>query len=97
LHCIKTWRLAAHRVHTSRGDFNVSPISQQTAKKPFCDRTAANVTCANKEDVFHDLDGARERDSNLKSNPPKSILPNARAALVAGLSDRNSTHEAVAA
>ena len=59
LHCIKTWRLAAHRVHTSRGDFDVSPISQQPAKKPFRDGTAANVTCAHKEDVFHDSGGAR--------------------------------------
>jgi hypothetical protein len=70
---IKTRRLPAHRMYASRGDFNVSSISEQTAKKPFRNRAAANVTCADKEDVFHDSSGARERDSNLESNLSKSI------------------------
>ena len=68
LHRIETWWLAAHCVHPSRGNFNVSPISKQTPKQPFRDGTAANVTCADKEDVFHDSGSASERDSNLKSN-----------------------------
>ena len=78
---IETRRLPAHCVHASRGNFDVSPISEQTAKKPFRNRAAANVTCADKEDVFHDSGGASERDSNLESNLPKSILPNVGAAL----------------
>ena len=73
LHRIETWWLAAHGVHPSRGNFNVSPISKQTPKQPFRDGTAANVTCADKEDVFHDSGGASARDSNLESNKPKSI------------------------
>jgi hypothetical protein len=70
---IQTRRLPAHRMYASRGDFNVSSISEQTTKKPFRNRAAANVTCADKEDVFHDSGGASERDSNLESNLSKSI------------------------
>jgi hypothetical protein len=61
-------------MYASRGHLDVSSISEQTAKKPFRNRAAANVTCADKENVFHDSSGARERDSNLESNLSKSIL-----------------------
>jgi len=60
-------------MYASRGDFNVSSISEQATKKPFRNRAAANVTCADKEDVFHDSGGANERNSNLESNLSKSI------------------------
>jgi hypothetical protein len=53
LHGIETRRLAAHCVHSSRGDFDIFPVTKQSAKKPFRDGTTANVTCADKEDAFH--------------------------------------------
>ena len=49
-------------------------IAEQAAKKPFRHRAAANVSGADKEDVFHDSGGASERDSNLELNLSKSIL-----------------------
>jgi hypothetical protein len=48
-------------MHARRGDLDVLAIPQQTAKKPFRDGAAANVTRADKEDAFHDLRGARAR------------------------------------
>src|SRR5581483_1494257 len=73
--CVKTGRLAAHRVHTGRNNFDVLPVAKQTAKKPFCNRTAADITCTDKEDAFHNSESASERDSNLESNWSKSISP----------------------
>jgi hypothetical protein len=73
LYRIETWRLAAHCVHASRDDFDVLSVPEQTKKKPFCDRAAANIACTNKEDAFHDWNGASERNSNLESNLLKSI------------------------
>jgi hypothetical protein len=73
LNCIKARRLPAHRMHSSRGYFDVSSVSEQTAKKTFRNRTAANVTCADKENVFHDFGSASARDSNLELNLSKSI------------------------
>src|SRR5207249_5084945 len=66
-------RLAAQRVHASRRNFDIFPVSKHLAKNPFRDGTAANVTCADKKDAFHDSDGANGRDSNLRSNVPESI------------------------
>ena len=54
LHRIKTRRLTAHRVHACRSDLDVLAIADQTAKKPFGDGAAANISRANKEDAFHD-------------------------------------------
>jgi hypothetical protein len=71
---IKTWRLAAHCVHTSRNNFDVLSVPKQTAKKPFRNRAAADITCADKEDAFHNSESASERNSNLESNWFKSIL-----------------------
>ena len=79
LHCIETWRLAAHRVHTSRGNFDIFPVPKHLAKNPFRDGTAANVTCADKKDAFHDSGGANGRNSNVGSNVPESISPNVGA------------------
>ena len=66
--CIKTWRLAAHRVHTGRNNFDVLSVPKQTAKKPFRNRAAADITCTDKEDAFHILESASERNPNLESN-----------------------------
>jgi hypothetical protein len=73
LHRIETWRLAAHRMHTGRNNFDILTVPKQTAKKPFRDRTAANIACADKEDAFHVSDGASERHPNLELNVLKSI------------------------
>src|SRR5205814_2683045 len=73
LHGVETGRLAAHRVHASRRNFDIFPVPKHLAKNPFRDATAANVTCADKKDAFHDSDGANGRDSNLGSNVPESI------------------------
>ena len=71
---IEARRLAAHSMHTGRNNFDVLSVSQQTAKKPFRNRTAADITRADKEDAFHNSESASERNSNLKSNWSKSIL-----------------------
>ncbi len=73
LHSIETGGLAADRVHPGRGYCDVFPISQQPPKKPFRDGTAANVTCADKENAFHDSGSASARYSNLGLNMSKSI------------------------
>jgi hypothetical protein len=70
---VETRRLAADSVHPGRRYFDVLPISEQPAKKSFCDGTAANVTCADKKYAFHDSGSANARHSNLGSNMPKSI------------------------
>src|SRR5438067_6377179 len=79
LHGVETGRLAAHRVYASRGNFDIFSVPKHLAKNPFRDGTAANVTCADKKDAFHDSDGANGRDSNLGSNVPESISPNVGA------------------
>jgi hypothetical protein len=70
---IKTRRLAAYCVHSCRNNFDVLLVPKHAAKKPFRDRAAADITCTDKEDVFHNLDSASERNPNLKSNRSKSI------------------------
>jgi hypothetical protein len=69
-------------VHSSRGDFDIFPVSKQPAKKPFRDGATANISCTNKKDAFHGSVGASKRDPNLKSNLPKSIC---RLRLLGGL------------
>jgi hypothetical protein len=61
LYGVKTRRLAAHCVNTRRKHLNVLGISDQTAKEPFRDRAAANITCADEEDAFHGSGGANVR------------------------------------
>ena len=73
LNCVETWRLAAHRMHTGRNNFDIFTVPEQTAKKPFRDRTAANIACADKEDAFHVSDGASERHPNVELYVLKSI------------------------
>jgi hypothetical protein len=70
---IKTWRLAAHCVHTGRNNFDVFSVPKHAAKKPFRDRTAADITRAYKEDAFHSSESASQRNPNLESNRSKSI------------------------
>ena len=71
---VKTWRLATYCVHTSRNNFDVFSVAKQTAKEPFGNRATADITCADKEDAFHNSESASERIPNLKSNRSKSIL-----------------------
>ncbi len=82
LHRVKTWRLAAHCVHAGGRNFDVLTIAEQTAKKPFRDWAAANITCADKEDAFHVSDGASERHPNLELNMLKSISAMVRSLLI---------------
>ncbi len=58
---------------TGRNNFDVLTIANQTTKKPFRDRAATNIACADKEDAFHGSHGASERQSNLEANGSKSI------------------------
>jgi hypothetical protein len=58
---VKTWRLAAHCMHTGGNDFDVLSVPEQTAKKAFRNRAAADITCANKKDAFHNSQSASER------------------------------------
>ena len=61
LHGIQTRGLATDRMHAGLGDLDVFTISQQTAKQPLRDGTAANVSGTDKKDAFHNLRGARAR------------------------------------
>ncbi len=70
---INTWRLAVHRVHTGRNNFDVLSVPKHAAEKPFRNRAAADITCADKEDAFHNSESASERNPNLESNRSKSI------------------------
>ena len=65
---IKAWRLAAHCVYTGRNNFDVLPVPRQTAEKPLRNWAAADITCADEEDAFHNLESASERYPNLESN-----------------------------
>jgi hypothetical protein len=60
-------------MHTGRHNFDIFPVPEHTAKKPFRDRTAANIACADKEDAFHVSDGASERHPNVELSVLKSI------------------------
>src|SRR2546430_1739482 len=66
-------RLTAHRVYTGRNNFDVFSVPKHAAKKSFRDRAAADITCTDKEDAFHNSESASERNPNLKSNRSKSI------------------------
>jgi hypothetical protein len=61
MHGVRTWRLSVRGVHSSGSDLNVLPIAEQPAKKTFCHRAPANISCANKKDAFHDSKPARCR------------------------------------
>jgi len=73
-HGVQAWRLAPNRVHAGRCDFDVLPVANQAAKKPFSDRAPTNVTCADEEDVFHGSDRAANAFIKLKANLSKSIF-----------------------
>jgi hypothetical protein len=73
LDCIEAGWLTAHRMHPCRDDFNILSVPQQMTKQPFCDGAAADITCTDKENAFHNSDGASERDCNVESNRSKSI------------------------
>src|SRR5689334_4568412 len=57
LHGIKTRRLPAHRMNARGRDLDVFAITDKPAEKPFCNRASTNISCANKEDVFHSHSG----------------------------------------
>jgi hypothetical protein len=71
---IKAWWLAAHCVHTGRNYFDVLSVPKHSAKKAFRNRAAADITCTDKEDAFHNSESASERNSNVELNRSKSIF-----------------------
>jgi hypothetical protein len=73
LHRVKTRRLSTHGMHACRSDLDVFAVSKQTAKQPFRNGAATNITCADKENAFHDSGCASARPCNLESNRAKSI------------------------
>jgi hypothetical protein len=56
-------------VYTGRNNFDVLSVPKQTAKKPFRNRAAADITCADKEDAFHNSESASERNSQPRVEP----------------------------
>jgi hypothetical protein len=63
LNGVKAGGLTAHGMHAGRSHLNVLAVGHKALKKPLRHRAAANVTCANEENAFHD--GAlRERTQN---------------------------------
>ncbi len=86
LYRLQARRLTAHCVDTSRENFDVLTIANQATKKTLRDRTATNITCADKEDAFHGSHGASERLSNLEANGSKSIQSWLRGMTVSQLS-----------
>jgi len=83
-------------MHTGRKNFDVFTVPEQTAKKPFRNRTAANIACANKEDAFHVSDGASERHFNVGANLFKSIWRRVRFGAPSGRALRFFIREAIA-
>jgi hypothetical protein len=75
-------------MNAGRSHFDVSPISEQTAEKPFRNRATTNVTGADKEDAFHDSSGSRERVVNVELNVSKSIWRLSRSVRVGQLGAR---------
>jgi hypothetical protein len=73
LDCIEAGWLTEHRMHPCRDDFNILSVAQQMTKQAFGDGAAADITRTDKENVFHNSDGASERDCNVESNKFKSI------------------------
>jgi hypothetical protein len=69
LNRVEAWGLATHSVHASGSNFDVFPVPDQSAKQPFCDRAAANVSCADEEDAFHGSQHAASAFSKPKSEP----------------------------
>jgi hypothetical protein len=59
LHRVETWWLTADGMYASRSNFDVFPISEQASEKSLGDGTATNITCADKEDVFHNSGRAK--------------------------------------
>jgi hypothetical protein len=70
---VQAWRLASNRVHAGGRNFDVLPVANQAAKKPFRNRASANIACADEEDVFHESERAANAFSNLEVNLSKSI------------------------
>jgi hypothetical protein len=59
LYCVETCWLTADGMYASRRNFDVFPISEQALEKSLGDGTATNITCADKEDVFHNSGRAK--------------------------------------
>ena len=78
---VQAWRLTANGVHAGRCDFDILPVTSQSAKKPFRDRASTNVACADEEDVFHGSERAANAFIKTRSEPvqvnfrcPKSVV-----------------------
>jgi hypothetical protein len=56
-------------------DLDVTAVAEETAEKAFRHGTAANISRADKEDVFHDVTPAPCRQIKVKLNRVKSTRP----------------------
>ena len=72
-HRVQAWWLAANRVYAGGCDFDVLSVASQATEKTFCDRTSANIACADEEDVFHGSQRAANAFGKLEANLSKSI------------------------
>ena len=71
-------RLSADRMDAGGCDFDVLAIAEQPAEKPFRHGAAANISCTNEEDAFHNAEPARAR---LREGKIKPIQVNAARGL----------------
>ena len=72
LNCVKARRLAADGMDPGRGYLNIFTVTYKPAEQSFCDRTAANVTSADKENAFHDSNAApADAQQNVVLNESK--------------------------
>ena len=78
LHGVKTGRLPANGMDAGRRDLDIVAIPDQLPKKTFRNRATANVSCANKEDVFHQIDARETGRFNLGAKMLKSICQTVR-------------------
>jgi hypothetical protein len=70
--CVEAWRLPTNGMDPGGRDFDVFAVAEQTTKKAFCHRAAADISCADEEDAFHDFEPAPCRQGKIRPNEIKS-------------------------
>jgi hypothetical protein len=68
-------RLAAHSVDPGGRDLDVFAIAEQTPEEAFGHRAAADISCADEEDAFHDFEPTPCRQGKLRLKEIKSTQP----------------------
>jgi hypothetical protein len=64
--------LSPNGMHPGGSDLDVFAIAEQTAEQTLCHRAAADISCADEEDAFHDFEPAPCRQAKLRLNEIKS-------------------------